>query len=140
MYNLVLRQLNPIQKGVQAAHSIVEYSAKWHKLKEYIHWAAVDKTIIILDGGTYQELKECRNFLDELKIPYATFHEEDLGNILTSISFVVEDKVWDTKEYPSYPEDDIESSDSEVPGWLFNMGGINNLKLRTFLFQKRLSS
>ena len=28
MYSLVLRQLSPIQKGVQSAHSIVEYANK----------------------------------------------------------------------------------------------------------------
>ena len=28
MYSLVLRQLNPIQKGVQTTHSVVEYGNK----------------------------------------------------------------------------------------------------------------
>ena len=88
MYSLVLRQLSPIQKGVQSAHSIVEYANKFYKLSEYIQWVNVDKTIIMLDGGTYPELKECRDRLIELGIPVASFYEEDLGNILTSISFI----------------------------------------------------
>jgi hypothetical protein len=102
MYSLVLRQLNPIQKGVQSAHSIVEYSKKFYKSTEYIQWVNVDKTIIILDGGTYNESKECRDTLIELEVPYAAFYEEDLGNIMTSISFLVEDKIWDSKSYPAY--------------------------------------
>ncbi len=141
MYSLVLRQLNPIQKGVQSAHSIVEYINKFYKSSEYIQWVNVDKTIIMLDGGTYQELKECRDVLQDLEVPYASFHEKDLGNIVTSISFLVEDKVWDTKAYPANEEelDDI-SSDFEDPVWLIMMGGKRNLDLRKFLLSKRLSS
>ena len=51
MYSLVLRQLNPIQKGVQTTHSVVEYANKYGFDKEYRQWAETDKTLIILDGG-----------------------------------------------------------------------------------------
>ena len=140
MYSLVLRQLNPIQKGVQSAHSIVEYIHKFHKLTEYIQWVNVDKTIIILDGGTYQEMKECRDTLAELGVPYAAFYEKDLGNLITSISFIVEDKVWDSKTYPSYEVELEENSyENEYPVWLIMMGGKRNLEFRKFLSSKRLS-
>ena len=139
MYSLVLRQLSPIQKGVQSSHSIVEYINKFYKSSEYIHCVNVDKTIIMLDGGTYQEMKECRDTLAELGVPYMAFYEQDLGNLITSISFLVEDKVWDTKTYPSYEEELDGASDSENPVWLIMMGGRRNLKLRNFLFSKRLS-
>ena len=66
----------------------MEYANKFYKLSEYIQWVNVDKTIIMLDGGTYPELKECRDRLIELGVPVASFYEEDLGNILTSISFL----------------------------------------------------
>lgn len=140
MYSLVLRQLSPIQKGVQSAHSIVEYANKFHKLTEYIQWVNVDKTIIMLDGGTYQEMKECREKLSDLGVPYMAFYEPDLGNIVTSISFLVEDKVWDSKTYPANEEelDDI-SSDIDIPVWLIMMGGKRNLEFRKFLSSKRLS-
>lgn len=141
MYSLVLRQLNPIQKGVQSAHSIVEYSKKFYKSTEYIQWVNVDKTIIILDGGTYNELKECRDTLIELEVPYAAFYEEDLGNIMTSISFLVEDKIWDSKSYPAYEDElDENSSESESPVWLIMMGGKRNLTLRNFIKSKKLSA
>ena len=61
MYSLVLRQLSPIQKGVQSAHSIVEYANKFYKSSEYIQCVNVDKTIIVRDGGTSPELRGCRN-------------------------------------------------------------------------------
>ena len=141
MYSLVLRQLSPIQKGVQSSHSIVEYINRFYKSSEYIQWVNVDKTIIMLDGGTYPELKECRDALAELGVPYAAFYEEDLGNILTSISFLVEDKVWDSENYPAYEEDLDDSSDSsEQPIWLIMMGGKRNLAFRNFLKSKRLAT
>lgn len=140
MYSLVLRQLSPIQKGVQSSHSIVEYIKKFYKSSEYIQWVNVDKTIIMLDGGTYPELKECRDTLAELGVPYAAFYEEDLGNITTSISFLVEDKVWDSENYPAYEEDlDDVSSESETPVWLIMMGGRRNLAFRNFLKSKKLA-
>lgn len=140
MYSLVLRQLSPIQKGVQSSHSIVEYIKRFYKSSEYIQWVNVDKTIIMLDGGTYPEMQECRNTLAELGVPYAAFYEEDLGRIVTSISFLVEDKVWDSETYPADEEElDELASDSEDPVWLIVMGGKRNLKLRNFLKSKRLA-
>lgn len=137
MYSLVLRQLSPIQKGVQSAHSIVEYIKKFHKSSEYIQWVNVDKTIIILDGGTFKEMRECRETLENLGVPYAVFYEEDLGNLVTSISFLVEDKIWDHKSYPSFEEE--LDDESENPVWLITMGGKRNLEFRKFLSSKRLS-
>lgn len=137
MYSLVLRQLSPIQKGVQSAHSIVEYGNKFHKSSEYIHWVNVDKTIIMLDGGTFKEMRECRETLESLGVQYAAFYEEDLGNLVTSISFLVEDKVWDYKNYPSFEEE--LDDESENPVWLITMGGKRNLEFRKFLSSKRLS-
>lgn len=141
MYSLVLRQLSPIQKGVQSSHSIVEYIKKFYKSNEYIQWVNVDKTIIILDGGTFPEMRECRETLENLGVPYAAFYEKDLGSIVTSISFLVEEKVWDSDAYPAHEEelDDI-SSDFENPVWLIMMGGRRNLELRNFLKSKKLSS
>lgn len=139
MYSLVLRQLSPIQKGVQSSHSIVEYINKFYKSTEYIQWVNVDKTIIMLDGGTYPEMQECRNTLADLGVPYAAFYEKELGRIVTSISFIVEDKVWDSEAYPAYEEDiDDHSSESEEPVWLIMMGGKRNLKLRNFLKSKKV--
>ena len=115
----------------------MEYANKFYKLSEYIQWVNVDKTIIMLDGGTYPELKECRDRLIELGVPVSSFYEEDLGNILTSISFLVEDKVWDHKSYPSFEEE--LDDESENPVWLITMGGKQNLELRKFLSSKRLS-
>lgn len=141
MYSLVLRQLSPIQKGVQMGHAIAEYGNLCNKLVEYIQWVNVDKTIIMLDGGTYPEMKENRDFLTGMRVPNACFYEDDPGGLLTAITFIADDRIWDTKLYPSYEEeltDDVLSA-SESPNWLIEMGGMEGLKLRNFIFSKRLA-
>ena len=102
MYCLVLRQLSPIQKGVQSAHSIVEYADKYGYTIEYLTWSRVNKTIIMLDGGTLLELNDIIEVLEENEIKYAVFREEDLGDIITSISILVDERVFDRKAYPDF--------------------------------------
>lgn len=102
MYCLVLRQLSPIQKGVQSAHSIVEYADRYGYTAEYVTWSRVNKTIIMLDGGVLSELEEIISQLDENEVKYAVFREEDLGNIVTSISIIADERVFDHKTYPDF--------------------------------------
>jgi len=104
MYCLVLRQLSPMQKGIQAAHSIVEYANKFPHDEEYKEWAKFDKTIIVLDAGTSFDIEEIIGQLDEHKVDYAVFKEEDLNSITTSIAILVDDRVFDKKTYPDFEE------------------------------------
>lgn len=142
MYSLVLRHLSPVQKGIQSAHSVIEYASKFHKRSEFIHWTNIDKTMIILDGGTYQDMKSARAFLNDLGVTYSVFYEEDLNGLMTSISFIASDKIWDREKYPSYDDfllTDECSSDSDSVQWLIDMGGIKNLKMRSFIYGKKLA-
>lgn len=102
MYAMVLRQLNPMQKGVQALHSVVEYSNKYGYTVEYVKWATVNKTMIILDGGTAPEMDEIIKKLSDLRVINATFREPDLNYLITSISFLASECVWDTEKYIDY--------------------------------------
>lgn len=95
MYCLVLKQLSIIQKGVQAAHSIVEYSNLYFNDKDYIQWSMEDKTIIELNGGTAPELEGILNMFKQNGIKHAVFREPDLMNIITSICFIVDEYVYD---------------------------------------------
>jgi len=104
MYCLVLRQLSPMQKGIQAAHSIVEYANKFPHDERYKEWAKFDKTIIVLDAGTSFDIEEIIDQLDEHKVDYAIFKEEDLNSITTSIAVLVDDRVFDKKAYPDFEE------------------------------------
>ena len=111
MYSMVLRQLNPMQKGIQSLHAVVEYSEKMKsgniddKIKKaYDKWAKEDKTMIVLDAGTSEDLINTIFELIQLNVPHAVFYEPDLYGMNTGVCFVADERVWDTKNYPSYEQ------------------------------------
>ena len=102
MYAMVLRQLNPMQKGIQALHAVVEYAQTYFTANEYQQWAKEDKTMIVLDGGTSIELAEVMKQLDELNYVYTTFKEPDLYDQITALVFLAPEPIWDKDNYPDY--------------------------------------
>ena len=104
LYSFVLRQLNPIQKGIQSSHSIVEYMTHFWANDDYHQWSTKDKTIIMLDGGTLPDMYNLIDSLRSLDVNFSTFKEPDLGDIVTSISIIVSNDVWDNPYYtiPDY--------------------------------------
>lgn len=52
MYGFVPYNISEIQKGIQYGHAVVEYSNAHAKDTDYKQWSTVDKTFIILNGGT----------------------------------------------------------------------------------------
>ncbi len=114
MYFLVMYNLSPIQQGIQCLHAVVEYFLKYWKTKEFWSWARKHKTVILLNGGTsndgiksiYGELKNkgsMENHLETLKqnkIKCAAFKEPDLNGAMSSIAFLVDERVFNKKDYP----------------------------------------
>jgi hypothetical protein len=109
MYGLVPYNISPIQQGIQFGHAVVEYGFNYGKTDEYQKWAKHDKTFIILNGGTtnnsgYLDSMGTMNkhlvTLQEKKTPLALFHEPDLGNQLTGIVFLVDERVFNKDKYP----------------------------------------
>jgi len=119
MYGLVPYNISPIQQGIQFGHAVVEYGLKHSKGDEYQRWAKHDKTFIILNGGTTNNsgyldsmgtLNKHLVTLQENKIPLSVFHEPDLGNQLTGVVFLVDERVFNKDKYPldtfePFPED-----------------------------------
>lgn len=142
MYCLVLRQLSPIQKGIQAAHAVTEYGASYHRTSEFLKWRTVDKTMIVLDGGTYREMRENMEFLDGIGMKYEVFHEPDLDGMITCVAMLVGESVWDERSYPAGDDDETDSiiagESDDFPEWMERIGGINNLRLRMFLKGKEI--
>lgn len=152
MYSMVLRQLNPIQKGVQTTHAVVEYANKCGSDKEYRQWAETDKTLIMLDGGTYQDMISIYDSLKDLGIKFGTFQEPDLNYLTTAITFLADERVWDRVQYPSweslsqYPfaiDGKMQMPDPNdyilYDEWVEMMGGAANVDLRQLIFSKKLS-
>jgi hypothetical protein len=112
MYGLVNYQLSGIQKGIQFGHSVIEYSLKYSENSDYQKWAKRDKTFIILNGGTTNSrrydgkilgsLNRHSDLLESYGIRVAKFFEPDLEDCLTSVVFLVDDRVWDKERWPNY--------------------------------------
>jgi hypothetical protein len=154
MYGLVPYNLSPIQQGIQFGHSVVEYSLKSQYKKLYNEWASHWKTFIILNGGTtnttIQNLGSMNNHLKTLyenNIEFSSFYEPDLGDQLTAITFIVDERVFNYEKYPDYIEwlekqdrgtQMLWMSDSEEI-WVEFIGGKKNVFLREFLKQFKLA-
>lgn len=119
MYGLVPFNISPIQQGIQYGHGVVEYSLYANALLTdhpvriaYDRWASHDKTFIILNGGTTNSRRFDGEYVGTLNnhnqairlknIPAITFHEPDLGDQLTAVVFLVDERVFDKKKYPDF--------------------------------------
>ena len=135
MYFLVMYNISPIQQGIQALHAVIEYFLKHWKDKEFWRWAKTHKTVILLNGGTsnkghhseYGEPKQLGSMeqhfknLKENKIKCAAFYEPDLNHSMSSIAFLVDERVFNKKDYP-----DFEFDKSKLD--IFQMKVTGNLK------------
>jgi hypothetical protein len=180
MYGLTPYNISPIQQGIQFGHAVVEYGQNFKNDKTYNDWADNHKTFIILNGGTTNTrfsiedslpLGTLNNHLLTLKendIDLAYFQEPDLGDQLTAIVFIVDERVFNRKKYPDFSdwlfdnyEDyinvsgfsgidknkvsyEIINSNSEIDRkiyqkWLKIVGGQKNAFLREFLKNFRLA-
>ena len=108
MYGLVNYQLSPIQQGIQFGHAVVEYGIG-NSSSEYKKWSNEDKTFIILNGRTTNtnpnKLGTLNKHLESLKlanIKVADFYEPDLGDQLTAVVFLVDERVFNRELYPDY--------------------------------------
>lgn len=114
MYGLVPYNLSPIQQGIQYGHAVVEYSLENFQDQRYLDWAKYHKTFIILNGGTTNKrasivtgeyVGSLNNHVASLKnagVRFATFEEPDLGDQLTAVVFLVDERVFNTKDYPDF--------------------------------------
>ena len=107
MYGLVMYQLGgSIHAGIQYGHAKDEFSILYGNTKEYKRWLHKDKVYVILNGGTTnKKFGTMQTNIQDLKrmgVKFATFKEEDMDNILTAISFLVDERVFYRKKYPDF--------------------------------------
>lgn len=161
MYGLVPYNLSPIQQGIQFGHGVVEYIMRHYSSPETQNWANRDKVFIILNGGTTNNREVDREPLGSLNkqvqilkdngIKYSVFHEPDLGDQLTSINFLVDERVWDYEKYPAQfmggsPNvgnnnmvPDIYYMPESDEDYTERLGGKQNVFLREFLRKFKLA-
>jgi hypothetical protein len=101
MYFFTIYQLSGIQAGIQCGHAALEYAHKYKDDPQFIDFIEDHKTWVILNGGTTnRNLGELGSLnlialeFKEREIKFASFHEPDLENALTSICFLVDSRVF----------------------------------------------
>jgi hypothetical protein len=166
MYGLVPYNISPIQQGIQFGHAVVEYGQTVKGLsnleKIYNKWAKEDKTFIILNGGTTNNtpdklgsLNQHLRTLTDNGVATAVFHEPDLGDQLTAVVFLVDERVFNRELYPEFQEEKLpygtrkpskkaqleleERNESNYQKWVEKIGGPKNAFLREFLKPLRLA-
>jgi hypothetical protein len=121
MYGLTPYQLNGRQIGIQFGHSVVEYGLKYFNEDLYQDWANNYKTFIILNGGISNHSINRETHLSTLienDIKISTFYEPDLNDMLSAITFIVDERVFNKELYPDItPEDMSKISISGIPAY-----------------------
>jgi hypothetical protein len=174
MYRLVPYNISDIQKGIQFDHAKDDYYNQYFEDIECYYFRTQWFTTIALNGGTSNEghmvkqgFKETyyigtmQQHLADLKandVKVGIFYEPDLNSMLTSINFIVDERVWDKDLYPDFTSsptpstDDLsdvqvikvmnkwsKNNDKQYQNWVDKLGGPKNVFLREFLKNKRLA-
>jgi len=98
MYFLVMYNLSPLQKGIQAGHAALEYSQKYKDNAEYLDFVKNHKTFIVLDGGSSKDMKDHLRTLKRWDIKRAEFREPDLNNSISAIACVLDEDIYGAEE------------------------------------------
>jgi len=148
MYFLVMYNISSIQQGIQSLHANNEFIKKYGLTPEFLQWINKDKTVVILNGGTSTTSKKVsqigtmQKHVKELikhNIKHAVFHEPDLNNALSAIAFLVDERVWDKKNYPDYDETAILDKKMSIKQYFKKVGNKENDFLKNFLKKFRLA-
>jgi hypothetical protein len=188
MYGLTPYNISPIQQGIQFGHAVVEYGQKMKYLGEhnqslntqYNDWADNWKTFIILNGGVsnhsvnrysdtedfFGSMEKNLKLLEDNDVEIGTFYEPDLNDMLSGIVFIVDERIFNKKDYPDFSDwlmsskyaELIRTFDTDVntiaeyiknstnkedqkayKEWVILVGGEKNVFLRDFLKNFRLA-
>lgn len=182
MYFFVPYNISPIQQGIQTGHALGRHCLKYGRYNpNHIVWDFLEKweTFIILNGGTTNDERDFEMIpagslnligdqLHDNDIEFAYMIEPDLNHALTALSIIVDERVFNRKEYPNfvdyildvkmYPEAREEApaqnivmlkmqSDEKLQEmfpeyykeWVRFLGGIKNVFLRDLLKDKKLA-
>ena len=112
-YTFTHFMLSSIQQGIQAGHASMEIVNKYLVERDLVErgwvdgyaeqvndWIANHKTIVCLNGGNSDGVREIKTFLDNANnpFPYAGFFEDEqsLNGALTSVAIVLPERIFNT--------------------------------------------
>lgn len=181
MYFFVPYNISKIQQGIQAGHCAEQYANMYMDTSLWQDYVKNWKTWIILNGGTTNDdflidpetkkrsytgsLNQIEHDLTMAGISHACFHEPDLQEALTAVCFIADERVFNFKDYPDFPEwitqqefidedeklnsyIDLKTRDEEdykklfpgmYPQWVRELGGEKNLFLRELTRNAKLA-
>jgi hypothetical protein len=144
MYFLTMYNLSPIQQGIQCGHAALRYTAEYKEENEIWDFIENHETWIILNGGTSNSggfgrdkskffekgsMEKHLEILLENEIKCVPFYEPDLNNSLTSICFIVDERVFNKEKYPDFDYQKLHCNYSDYIETI----GEQNIFLRQFL-------
>lgn len=175
MYGLVIYQLMGIQQGIQFQHAVTDYGREMEQLStfnnegntnlqnRYQRWADKWKTSIVLNGGSTNDssdyvgtMQQHLKSLRENGIYVQEFREPDLGDCLTAMCFLIDERVFDREAYPDFTNSPYTWDSRHKPNeatfkkweednaknyerWVEKIGGPKNAFLREFLPKFKLA-
>jgi hypothetical protein len=97
--------LSSLQKALQAGHAVgdllVNFEPGSERDEMARHWAKVEKTTILLNGGNCATLKDLYNFFEGLRAegmpyPFVKFHEDEdsLNFALTTVGIILPEEIY----------------------------------------------
>lgn len=129
MYGLAIYQLSGIQAGIQYGHAVNRYGRKLDP-ERYADWSDNWETAIILNGGSTNlnpdrlgTINKSYATLIANGIPCQAFYEPDLGDQMTAICFLVDERVFNKEKYTEAP---IHSNTNSIPNHPIDMYDIIN--------------
>lgn len=166
MYGLVPYNISPIQQAIQFGHAVVRYGRTVSGIEPaqriYNKYADKDETFIILNGGTTNKNPERLGTLNkhlivlrDAGVLLQDFYEPDLGDQLTAICFLVDERVFDRITYPDFTPEVLpwsrkkpsekalseleEKNKKNYELWVEKVGGPTNAFLREYLKPMKLA-
>ena len=143
MYGFVPYNISEIQKGIQFGHAVVEYALENFNVGQYLDWAKYWKTFIILNGGTsnhsmnryHHDENEYQGTMEDTlevlmlnEVNLATFYEPDLNDMLSAIVFIIDERVFNRKDYPDFGDWVMVNHFSYLKDSMINSGKIEKMR------------
>lgn len=113
LYTFTNYYLSPLQLGLQTAHVVSDLFALHPENRGLQVWAAVHKTIIILNGGNSADIDTLGVQLDtlanKLGLVAATFHEDSssLNHAATACGIIVPPNIYEFAAVREFTDDNM---------------------------------
>lgn len=96
-YVFVNSKMSGINAGIQALHGMVELSQQSDTV-DYDQWAQGFKTVVLLNGGSHQNLELLADEIANYCVPVGVFREVDVNDAITAVAVVANAEIMECIE------------------------------------------